>query len=108
MTGRAPSGPRLLGDDVQHLVVWYHVLRALNPDENIINVAVEAEGVGNVDDLVVHRASGPAEDWQVKASIDATSPAGSDWLLGHPKGKTSLLKRLHQSWLNLHGGPATP
>ena len=108
MTGRAPSGPRLLGDDVQHLVVWYHVLRALNPDENIIKVAVEAEGVGNVDDLVVHRSSGPVEYWQVKASIDATSPAGSDWLLGHPKGKTSLLKSLHQSWLNLHGGPATP
>ena len=108
MTGRAPSGPRLLGDDVQHLVVWYHVLRALNPDENIIQLEVEAKGAGNVDDLVVRRSAGPSEYWQVKASIDASSPAGSDWLLGHPDGKASLLKRLYESWLKLPAGATVP
>ena len=43
MTGRRAERPEMLGDDVQHLVVWYHVLRALNPDENIIQLAVEAK-----------------------------------------------------------------
>jgi hypothetical protein len=50
---RAASGARLLGDDVQHLVVWYHVLRTQRADSTIIELAVEAAQAGNVDDLFV-------------------------------------------------------
>ncbi|MEO3798024.1 SAVED domain-containing protein [Nonomuraea sp. B10E15] len=101
MTTRAASGARLLGDDVQHLVVWYHVLRTQRVDSTIIELAVEASGAGNVDDLTLCREQGPDEYWQVKASVDSTSPLTEAWLLEQPKGKLSLLQRLHASWVKL-------
>lgn len=107
MTGRAPSGARLLGDDVQHLIAWYHVLKALRPEECVVRLAVEAKA-GNVDDVVVRRLPGPSEYWQVKASVDAKTPATGDWLLRRPKGAQSLLQRLYSSWLSLFSGGIAP
>ncbi|MEX3106674.1 hypothetical protein, partial [Streptomyces sp. ST1020] len=101
MTTRAVSGARLLGDDVQHLIVWYHVLRTQRADSTVVELAVEAAGVGNVDDLTMRHAGEPDEYWQVKASVDATSPLTEEWLLDRPKGKASLLQRLHASWMTL-------
>jgi hypothetical protein len=101
MTGRAASGARLLGDDVQHLVVWYHVLRALRAGDTTTSIRVEAVGVGNVDDLVVERSDAPPEYWQVKASVDARSPANSRWLTEQDEGQLSLLRRVHNSWVTI-------
>ncbi|WP_152486525.1 SAVED domain-containing protein [Nocardiopsis lucentensis] len=98
---RAASGARLLGDDVQHLVVCYHVLRTQLADSTIVELAVEAAQAGNVDDLTLRRSTGPDEYWQVKASVDATSPLNEGWLLDRPKGSPSLLQRLHSSWVEL-------
>jgi hypothetical protein len=100
-TSRAASGARILGDDVQHLIAWYHVLRTQRADSTIIELAVEADGAGNVDDLTLRRSAGPAEYWQVKASVDATSPLTEAWLFDHPEGKKSLLQRLYASWQKL-------
>ena len=101
MTGRAASGARLLGDDVQHLVVWYHVLRALRAGDTTTSIRVEAVGVGNVDDLVVERSDAPPEYWQVKASVDSRSPANTRWLMEHDEGQLSLLRRVHNSWVKI-------
>ena len=101
MTPRAPSGARLLGDDVQHLITWYHVLRSQRADTTILEFAVEAAGAGNVDDLTLLLTDGPDEYWQIKASVDATSPMTAEWLLEQPGGKPSLLQRLHASWIKL-------
>ena len=98
---RAASGARLLGDDVQHLIVWYHVLRTQRVDSTTIQLAVEAAGVGNVDDLTVLRSDGPDEYWQVKASVDASTPLNEAWLLHREHDKPSLLQRLHASWRKL-------
>ena len=84
-TSRAASGARILGDDVQHLIAWYHVLRTQRPDTTITGLAVEADSAGNVDDLTLSRSEGPAEYWQVKASVDATSPLTEAWLFDHPE-----------------------
>jgi len=100
-TTRAPSGARLLGDDVQHLVVWYHVLRTQRADSTIVELAVEAAQAGNVDDLTLRRATGPDEYWQVKASVDATSPLTEEWLFARPEKGCSLLQRLYASWVKL-------
>ncbi|MFB9831562.1 SAVED domain-containing protein [Actinoallomurus acaciae] len=100
-TARAASGARLLGDDVQHLVVWYHVLRTQRADSTITELAVEASQAGNVDDLTLRRTAGPDEYWQVKASVDATSPLTEVWLFERPKGRPSLLQRLYASWVTL-------
>jgi len=108
MTARASSGARLLGDDVQHLIVWYHVLRTQRADSTVVGLAVEAAQVGNVDDLTLQRAGEPGEYWQVKASVDARSPLNEKWLFDRPKGKASLLQRLHASWLALRPGHERP
>jgi SMODS-associated and fused to various effectors sensor domain len=105
---RAASGARILGDDVQHLIAWYHVLRTQRADSTITELAVEADGVGNVDDLTLHRSAGPAEYWQVKASVDATSPLTEAWLFDQANGKASLLQRLHRSWLKLRSEHELP
>lgn len=101
MTTRAASGARLLGDDIQHLIVWYHVLRTQRADSTVVELAVEAAHAGNVDDLTLRCAGEPDEYWQVKASVDAASPLTEAWLLDRPKGKASLLQRLHASWVTL-------
>ena len=101
MTSRAASGARILGDDVQHLITWYHVLRSQRADSTIVKFAVEATGAGNVDDLTLLRSDGSDEYWQIKASVDATSPLTREWLLEQPRGKPSLLQRLHTSWVKL-------
>ncbi|MFF0524401.1 SAVED domain-containing protein [Actinomadura nitritigenes] len=101
MTRRAASGARLLGDDVQHLIVWYFALRTQRADSTIVELAVEAADAGNVDDLTLRRAGEPDEYWQVKASVDAATPLTEGWLLDRSKGKPSLLQRLHASWTKL-------
>lgn len=108
MTSRAPSGARLLGDDVQHLITWYHVLRSQRADTTTVEFAVEAADAGNVDDLTLLLSDGPDEYWQIKASVDATSPMTREWLLEQPRGKPSLLQRLHSSWIKLRPRYAVP
>jgi hypothetical protein len=105
---RAASGARLLGDDVQHLIAWYHVLRTQRADSTVTELAVEADDAGNVDDLTLRHGTGHAEYWQVKASVDASSPLTEAWLFERPKGKASLLQRLHASWLKLRSEHKRP
>jgi hypothetical protein len=100
-TTRAASGARLLGDDIQHLVVWYHVLRTQRADSTIVELAVEAAQAGNVDDLTLRRSAGRDEYWQIKASVDSTSPLTQEWLFDKPKDGPSLLQRLYASWIKL-------
>jgi hypothetical protein len=71
--GRAPSGARLQGDDVQHLIAWYHVLCTQRVDNRVTALAVEATGAGNVDDLTLEYIDGTREYWQVKASVDTST-----------------------------------
>jgi hypothetical protein len=105
---RAASGARLLGDDVQHLIAWYHVLRTQRADSTVTELAVEADEAGNVDDLTLRYAAGPSEYWQIKASVDATSPLTEAWLFHRPKGRLSLLQRLYASWRKLCSEHAQP
>jgi hypothetical protein len=105
---RAASGARLLGDDVQHLIAWYHVLRTQRADSTITQLAVEADEAGNVDDLTLRHAAGPSEYWQIKASVDATRPLTEAWLFDRAKGRPSLLQRLYASWRTLRSGNVQP
>jgi len=76
----------------------------------VTELAVEADDAGNVDDLTLRHAADPGEYWQIKASVDATSPLTEAWLFDRPKGRPSLLQRLHASWLKLrsqYGQPPT-
>src|SRR5947209_19419423 len=55
------SGARIQGDDYQHLYAWWQALRLLTPRTDVTLIEVEALSAGNVDDVVVRRASGPDE-----------------------------------------------
>ncbi|MER5569874.1 SAVED domain-containing protein [Streptomyces goshikiensis] len=98
---RAASGARLLGDDVQHLIVWYHVLRTQQAGATVVDLAVEAAGAGNVDDMTLRHIDGRREYWQVKASVNASTPLNEEWLFEKEKDKQSLLQRLYASWVQL-------
>ncbi|WP_446041007.1 SAVED domain-containing protein [Streptomyces sp. SID1121] len=52
--------------------------------------------------MTIDRLNQLAEYWQIKASVDATSPLTEGWLFGHVKGKLSLLQRLYRSWVMLN------
>lgn len=107
------SGARLTGDDVQHLIGWYWCLRAIADPENIVEVAIEADGAGNVDDVTIKFAEGTTQYVQVKATTSAANKASLEWLVARPRpsaktGKQgpSLLRRLYDSWVLL-GRPPT-
>ena len=94
------SGARIQGDDYQHLYAWWQALRLLTPRTDVILIEVEAFSAGNVDDVVVRRASGPDEYTQVKYSVDARSPLSSEWFTtrGTGAGSKSPLERFMASW----------
>ncbi len=98
----SPSGARLTGDDLQHLVVWYWCLKALSPGSGVVSVAVEADAAGAVDDVVVRFADGQVLYLQVKASVSAAGLANIDWFTAPSRsGGPSLLERLYRSWCDL-------
>jgi hypothetical protein len=96
------SGARLTGDDLQHLIGWYHALRMLRPENEIESVAFETRGNGNLDDVVVTHANNRTEYMQVKAVVSADAALNTEWLLASgPKGGTSILRRFWNSWREL-------
>jgi hypothetical protein len=98
---RNRSGVRGEGDDYQHLVTLNEALRAMRGN-GVVAVTVEADGAGNVDDIVLHDESGPARFTQVKHAVDAKTPVNSDYLLQPTrKGLRSLLQRFRDSWQQL-------
>ena len=103
------SGARIQGDDYQHLFAWYHALRALNHADDVTGIAVEAENAGNVDDVVVRRASGADEHYQVKYSVSAGHPIDQAWWTTPvTKAGKSPLQRFWGSWQTLRRGGTPP
>jgi hypothetical protein len=96
----SPSSGRIVGDDVQHLVVWYWCLKAAVPGSDIDSVEVEVDGVGNLDDVRVTYSDGRQAYWQVKATVSAGSVANIAWLMKAERAG-SLIQRLYQSWVDL-------
>ncbi len=79
--GPASSGARLLGDDYQHILTWLHAAQLVHSDPDVTRVEMEKRGAGNVDDLVVRRASGAEQYHQVKfVRNPGKEPLDADWL----------------------------
>ena len=102
--GRSPSAARIAGDYYQHLVAWNESLEALRSHDDLTAVSVEHPDAGNVDDIVVHRRTGPSLYTQVKHAVDATTPVGQRWLMtprtSNPVS-SSVLQKFHRSWRDL-------
>lgn len=80
------SGVRIAGDNYQWLHAWRTCLEALHEDRTgkptnpVVAIGVEEPGVGNGDDVVVHRAQAPNTYMQVKYAVDARQPVNLDYL----------------------------
>jgi hypothetical protein len=78
------------------------MLCSLRPEQAITSVAVEALQAGNVDDVVITRGAGPADYYQVKATVAAREMVSSAWLLAPTRrGGPSILQKFWQSWNQL-------
>lgn len=103
ITRPSASGARLTGDDLQHAVAWHAALRTLVPHAGVRSVTVEAASAGNVDDVVVAKATGPDDYLQVKATVSAERAATIDWLTQLSRsGGPSILQRFHRASRDLH------
>lgn len=102
----SPSGARVGGDDLQHLVVWYWCLKMLMPRSGISAVCVEADVQGNLDDVTVEYHDGRREYYQVKSSVSAKARVNDLWLMSRASSSApSLIQKLYRSWHDL-GRPA--
>lgn len=98
---RAQTASQLEGHYYQHLFAWSEALNALKPNSDADAITVEHPEAGNVDDIVIHRHTGPHSYIQVKHAVDATTPVGCEWLMSKRTNKPSsqsLLQKLHSSW----------
>lgn len=106
----APSrtGVRRSGDDYQDLVAWCAVLRAVQPNSGVIQVDMEINGVGNVDDVILRTAGGPDRYMQVKWATNAGDLVNTSYMtVRKTKGK-SLLEKFHRSFRLLQRGAVSP
>ena len=91
---RTRTGARRSGDDYQDLVAACVLLRFLRHPSRYRWVKFEAREAGRLDDILVLRADGTVEAFQVKYSTDALRP-GDPWtwnkLLAQPTPRRSSL-----------------
>jgi hypothetical protein len=103
----SPTGVRIAGDEYQWLHVWRACLQILHERVNGAanpggSVGVEERGVGNGDDVVIHRVAPPHSYSQVKYAVDGSTPVNIDYLK-----TSSVLRKLvatHQA-LTADGTP---
>lgn len=99
------SGIRRSGDDYQDLVAWSAVLLALRPGSDVQQIDMEVNDAGNVDDVIVRRATEPDRYTQVKFAASGATPVNTSYLTNRPHGGTSLLEKFYGSWQLLGGRP---
>lgn len=84
----SPSGVRIAGDDYQWLHAWRMCMEVLhenltgNKANPAVAVGVEEAGVGNADDVVLHRQQPPNTYMQVKYAVDQRTPVNLTYLDG--------------------------
>ncbi|TWS22795.1 SAVED domain-containing protein [Tsukamurella sputi] len=103
------SGVRIAGDDYQWLHAWRSCLEALhenfvgNNANPIVAVGVEESGVGNGDDVVLHRKQPPNTYTQVKYAVDNRTAVNLEYL-----ATSGILRKMQQTYTGLiaDGTPA--
>jgi hypothetical protein len=101
------TGVRIAGDIYQWAIGWQgcvtllrdHVARASNP---VIEVGVEVDGAGNLDDVVLRRQTPPHTYTQVKYAVDSSSPVNETYLLQSTTAAgRSILRKISEAWRHL-------
>lgn len=106
----SPHGAAVAGDEFQHAYTLIHVMNLLKEDRGIVGVGIEVSAAGNVDDLVIRRATGPASYEQVKFVMTQSELLSYTWFMEVPRGgRKSILQRFYDSYIELTGpGEARP
>ncbi len=105
----APSatGVRIAGDLYQWQLAWQGCVTAvrdasIHTPNPVVAVSVELDDAGNLDDVVLHRATPPHTYAQVKYTVDSSSPVNEDYLLKpSDSGGPSILKKIARTWRQL-------
>lgn len=103
------SGVRIAGDDYQWLHAWRCCMKALhenltgNSSNPVIAIGIEEVGVGNGDDVVLHRVQPPNTYMQVKYAVDNRTAVNLDYL-----DQSGILRKMVQTHgdLTSTGAPA--
>jgi SMODS-associated and fused to various effectors sensor domain len=100
----SPKGAALAGDEYQHAHTLVHAMELLKEDRGIVGIGIEVSAAGNVDDLVIRRATGPASYHQVKFVMSQNELLTYTWFIKTSAGGgASILKRFHDSFTALTG-----
>lgn len=104
------SGTRRGGDRFQDLFVWSAAMQVIRPAAEFSQVEVEINGVGNVDDVVLRRATGNGDIYgQVKWATNAADLVNADYLQKKDSDSSaSLLQKLFDSWTKVRGDGVPP
>lgn len=96
---RSASAARRMGDSFQDLIALNECFRALSPVSSIVQIDLEADNAGNLDDIVVKTRSGDANRYiQVKLTV-TPEPCNLEWLMGPSNNRgRSLLQRMYESY----------
>lgn len=99
------SGVRIAGDDYQWLNAWRSCMEALhenltgNAANPIVAVGVEEPGVGNGDDVVLHRTQPPNTYTQVKYAVDNRTAVNLEYLT-----TSGILRKMYKTYAGLTAG----
>lgn len=98
----SPHGAAIAGDEFQHAYTLMHAMDLVKEDRGIVGIGIEVSGAGNVDDLVIRHAAGPASYHQVKFVMTQRELLTYRWFMEIPAGGgKSILKRFHESFVAL-------
>jgi hypothetical protein len=104
----SPHAAAVAGDEFQHAYTMMHIMDLLKEDRGIVGIGIEVSAAGNVDDLVIRHATGPASYEQVKFVITQGELLTYKWFMATPRGgKKSILQRFHESFIALTDSDGT-
>jgi hypothetical protein len=107
LPAQSPTSVRITGDHYQWLIAWTGCLtllreNAIHAANPVIAVGVEADGAGNLDDVVLRRRTPPHTYSQVKYTVSSATPVNEEYLTKpSPTGGPSILKKIAKTWRTL-------
>jgi hypothetical protein len=99
------SAVRRAGDAYQDLIAWSAVLLAIRPGSDVLQIEMEVNDAGNVDDVIIRPATSRHRYTQVKFAANSSTPVNTAYLTARSAGGSSLLEKFHRSWLLLRDHP---
>ncbi|WP_185792127.1 SAVED domain-containing protein [Actinoallomurus bryophytorum] len=71
----------------------------------MLQIEMEVNDAGNVDDVIVRHRTAPHRYTQVKYAASAATPVNTSYLTSRRRGSTSLLEKFYSSWKLLRERP---